>query len=162
MENIWFLMENIWFFWFLMENIWLVWTCNGWVAAGGSWYKGNWPIDWIGLNLRWVGRGRRSEERDDNKTRQNNNFSMSFNPQPCARGKDKPFGQPPHSNLQVLGPNRCPKEIRRQHTCMQFLKVPRCNMQVCWNPARSTLFYIIFDPHAHRKIIDMVIWNRMH
>ena len=29
------------------------------------------------------------------------------------------------------------KKIRRQHTCMQFLKVPRCNMQVCWNPARS-------------------------
>ena len=29
-------------------------------------------------------------------------------------------------------------------------------------PILTTLFYPIFDPHAHRQIIDMVILSRMH
>ena len=55
-------------------------------------------IVWIGRILRWVGRGRRSEEHND-KTRQDNNCSLSLNPKPCTLGKDKPFGPPHHSNV---------------------------------------------------------------
>ena len=29
-------------------------------------------------------------------------------------------------------------------------------------PILNTQFYPIFDPHAHRQIIDMVIWSRTH
>ena len=64
-----------------------------------------------------MGRGRRSEERGD-KTRQENSFSMSFNPQPCARGKDKSFGQP----LTLI---LIPKHVRiRSHTAPQEVSRP--------------------------------------
>ena len=52
----------------------------------------------IGRIVRWVGRGRRSDEQND-KTRQDNIFSLSLNPKPCTLGKDKPFGPPHHSNV---------------------------------------------------------------